>query len=85
MDHKHLDPVTFDYAVVAELADAHGSGPCGLTPVEVRVLSTAFTFNHIVRYCVSNGELFLFSIGFLCLLFSFVIIRLALISHPTIA
>ncbi len=29
------------YAVVAELADAHGSGPCGLTPVEVRVLSTA--------------------------------------------
>ena len=30
------------FAVVAELADAHGSGPCGLTPVEVRVLSTAY-------------------------------------------
>ncbi len=33
------------YAVVAELADAHGSGPCGLTPVEVRVLSTASSYN----------------------------------------
>ena len=28
-------------AVVAESVDAHGSGPCGVTPVEVRVLSTA--------------------------------------------
>ena len=40
----YLVAITFGdskYAVVAELADAHGSGPCGLTPVEVRVLSTA--------------------------------------------
>src|SRR3954452_23125359 len=28
-------------ADVAELADAHGSGPCGGNPVEVRVLSSA--------------------------------------------
>lgn len=39
------------YAVVAELADAHGSGPCGLTPVEVRLLSTAsyLTTNKLVN------------------------------------
>lgn len=30
------------FAVVAELADAHGSGPCGSNIVEVRVLSTAY-------------------------------------------
>jgi hypothetical protein len=28
-------------AAVAELVDAHGSGPCGLTPVKVRLLSAA--------------------------------------------
>src|SRR5262249_7568885 len=28
-------------ADVAELVDAHGSGPCGLRPVEVQVLSSA--------------------------------------------
>src|SRR3954466_15249023 len=28
-------------ADVAELVDAHGSGPCGSNPVEVRVLSSA--------------------------------------------
>jgi hypothetical protein len=29
-------------AAVAELVDAHGSGPCGREPVEVRLLSAAF-------------------------------------------
>src|SRR5438552_19102456 len=29
-------------ADVAELVDAHGSGPCGLRPVEVQVLSSAW-------------------------------------------
>src|SRR4051795_2473051 len=29
-------------ADVAELVDAHGSGPCGGNPVEVRVLSSAW-------------------------------------------
>ena len=29
------------HARVAELADAHGSGPCGLTSVEVRIFSRA--------------------------------------------
>ena len=31
-------------ADVAELVDAHGSGPCGSNPVEVRVLSSASSF-----------------------------------------
>ena len=31
-----------DHADVAELVDAHGSGPCGGNPVEVRFLSSAF-------------------------------------------
>ena len=31
-----------DRADVAELVDAHGSGPCGGNPVEVQVLSSAF-------------------------------------------
>ena len=26
---------------MAELADAHGSGPCGVTPVQVRLLLSA--------------------------------------------
>src|SRR5213596_585120 len=30
-------------ADVAELVDAHGSGPCGGNPVEVQVLSSAFS------------------------------------------
>src|SRR5213595_1243183 len=30
-------------ADVAELVDAHGSGPCGGNPVEVQVLSSAYT------------------------------------------
>ena len=30
-------------AAVAELVDAHGSGPCGGNPVEVQVLSAALT------------------------------------------
>ena len=34
IDHSHAD--------VAELVDAHGSGPCGGNPVEVRFLSSAF-------------------------------------------
>ena len=29
-------------ADVAELVDAHGSGPCGGDPVEVQVLSSAY-------------------------------------------
>jgi hypothetical protein len=33
---------TPDHADVAELVDAHGSGPCGCKSVEVRVLSSAF-------------------------------------------
>ncbi len=32
-------------ADVAELVDAHGSGPCGGNPVEVQVLSSAFDFD----------------------------------------
>src|ERR1051326_8173308 len=31
-------------ADVAELVDAHGSGPCGGDPVEVQVLSSAYLF-----------------------------------------
>jgi hypothetical protein len=33
---------------VAELVDAHGSGPCGGNPVEVQVLSSAL-HEHIPR------------------------------------
>src|SRR5437764_7682632 len=33
----------FSRADVAELVDAHGSGPCGGNPVEVQVLSSAFS------------------------------------------
>src|SRR5256885_9220827 len=37
-----LAPATIpDRADVAELVDAHGSGPCGGDPVEVQVLSSA--------------------------------------------
>ena len=32
----------FVRADVAELVDAHGSGPCGGNPVEVQVLSSAY-------------------------------------------
>jgi hypothetical protein len=36
------DIFAFDRADVAELVDAHGSGPCGRKSVEVQVLSSAF-------------------------------------------
>src|SRR5215831_19219112 len=43
-------------ADVAELVDAHGSGPCGGNPVEVRVLSSAFAgFAAVSREARSAG------------------------------
>ena len=52
--------VTYQFARagVAEMADAHGSGPCGLTPVGVQVPSPApsggteapFLKAHVARY-----------------------------------
>jgi hypothetical protein len=36
-------------ADVAELVDAHGSGPCGRKPVEVQVLSSASLFEGLTE------------------------------------
>ena len=36
-------------ADVAELVDAHGSGPCGGDPVEVQVLSSAYLDRAVIR------------------------------------
>jgi hypothetical protein len=39
---RHAATLVFQRADVAELVDAHGSGPCGGDPVEVQVLSSAY-------------------------------------------
>ena len=39
---RALSSLARRYADVAELVDAHGSGPCGGDSVEVRVLSSAW-------------------------------------------
>lgn len=39
-----MDKIKF-FAEVVELADAHGSGPCGLTPVRVQLPPSALNFS----------------------------------------
>ncbi len=51
------DPATVArHADVAELVDAHGSGPCGRKPVEVRVLSSAPTAAPQLRGSTGQGH-----------------------------
>jgi hypothetical protein len=40
---------------VAELADAHGLGPCGFTPVKVRVLSGPPSSWHSLAHFSDHG------------------------------
>src|SRR3954471_15205922 len=42
-------------ADVAELVDAHGSGPCGGNPVEVQVLSSASRFSFDGYVCLTQA------------------------------
>ncbi|CRI68020.1 hypothetical protein THIOKS190125 [Thiocapsa sp. KS1] len=45
------------HAEVAELVDAHGSGPCGRKLVEVRVLSSApIHFEFRIRLTANDGS-----------------------------
>jgi hypothetical protein len=45
-------------ADVAELVDAHGSGPCGGNPVEVQVLSSAWGPRAAARGLAENLAIF---------------------------
>ena len=53
----------FDSADVAELADAHGSGPCEVTLMQVQVLSSAFLMpkEPVGRGVIPSGRFFIIS------------------------